>query len=363
MGFKSKAAVAVSGALTAGAFATLAGAIPAGAATYGTEQSLNGVVFAVGNNAALVGAGHPGQNTEFSHSEHRGTVTFSTGNNRCITDGRGGLSLQHCNNNDRSQKFDEVGNGQYVALWNEGSHQYVTEHGNNRPVTTENVRRDRRGHLNFSRSQEWKWTTFNIGGGNGGGGNGGRSVTATATTRITNHPDGGHGATNPIWAEDNYNRTVTIKLVGSAPLSACAAGATHCYRYTGTLSDNGTFAANVGNDAPNQSGGYLSSKEVNPQARGTMVGNAPEDFYASSNHPNAALVDHTLNNHGVAATGDETTSAWVEQFFPAGTQFGSVGLPTYKWTYTTTNLNHTQRWVDSSGNNDGNDPSDGNITG
>jgi hypothetical protein len=369
MGFKNKAAVAVSGALTAGAFATLAGAIPAGAATYGTEQSGAGVVFAVGNNSAIVGVGHTGQNTEFSRSVHGNTVTFSASNNRCVTDGFGGLRLQRCNNG-RAQKFDEVGFGQYVALRNEGSHQFVTEHGPGRQVTTDSVRsygRNRR--LHFSHSQEWKWTTFNTGGypGRGGnpgrGGHPGRPVTATATTRIINHPDGGHGTTNPYWAEDTFNRTVTIKLVGSAALSNCGTGATHCYYYTGTLSDKGTFAANVGSDAPNQSGHWAGSKEVRPQARGRMTGDAPEAFYASSNHPDASLVDHFLDNHNTAATGDETTSAWVEQFFPAGTHFGSVGLPTYKWTYTTTNLPHTQRWVDSSGNNDGNNPQDGNIIG
>jgi hypothetical protein len=371
MEFKSKAAVAVSGALTAGAFATLAAAIPAGAAVThsGTEQSEAGVVFAVGSNLSIVGAGHIGQNTEFSRSQRGHTVTFSAGNNRCVTDGSGGLSLQHCDNS-RSQKFDEVGYGPYVALWNEGSHQYVTEHGTNRRVTTDNVRRDRRGHLDFSRAQEWKWTTFNVGrpgpggGGNGGGNpNPGRSVTARATTRIVNHPDGGHGATKPIWAEDTINRTVTIKLMGPADLSNCGGGVAHCYYYTGTLSDNGTFAANVGNDAPNQSGHWAGSEEVNPQARGTMIGGAPEAFYASSNHPEASLVDHYLDNHGTPASGDETTSAWVEQFFPASTHFGSVGLPSYKWTYTTTNLRRTQQWVDSTGNNDGNSPQDGNITG
>ena len=55
MGLKSKAAMAVTGALTAGAFVTLAGAIPAGAATYGTEQSGAGHVFGVGAHSAIVG--------------------------------------------------------------------------------------------------------------------------------------------------------------------------------------------------------------------------------------------------------------------------------------------------------------------
>src|ERR1700754_4544295 len=74
MGFKSKAAVAVSGALTAGAFATLAAAVPASAATYGTEQSEGGVVFAVGANSAIVGAGNTGRNTEFTQTQQGNRV-------------------------------------------------------------------------------------------------------------------------------------------------------------------------------------------------------------------------------------------------------------------------------------------------
>ena len=326
MGFKSKAAVAVSGALTAGAFATLAAAIPAGAATYGTEQSEGGVVFAVGNNSAIVGAGHTGPNAEFSHSVNGHTVTFSASNNRCVTDGSGGLSLQHCNNS-RSQKFDEVGFGQYVALQNEGTHQYVTEHGPDRPVTTDNVRRDRRGHLNFSRSQEWRWTTFNVGGYPGGRHpHPGHPVTAKATSHIVHHPDGGHG--NPaIWAEDTINRTVTIKLMGSADPSNCGGGVTHCYYYTGTLSDNGTFAAVVRAGAPNQSGHWAGSTGSAAAGPGhddrRRTGGVLRQLQPPGRRARGPLPRH----HNTSATGDETTSAWVEQFFPASTRWARWACP------------------------------------
>ena len=62
MALKNKAAVVVSGALTVGAFATLAGALPAGAATYGTEQSGAGNVFGVGPHSEIVGANTNAQN-------------------------------------------------------------------------------------------------------------------------------------------------------------------------------------------------------------------------------------------------------------------------------------------------------------
>jgi hypothetical protein len=375
MALRNKAAVVVSGALTVGTFATLAGALPAGAATYGTEQSEAGNVFGVGPHSEIVGANTSAQNIAFTRSVQGHTVEFKFGRNQCVADTPGGLSLQNCNGS-AGQKFDEVGPGSSVALQNEGSHEYVQDNGRNRQVTTVRVRPDRRGHLNFSRAQLWKWVDINPGrgsgngggrGGNGGGRGGGQTrpqpVTATASSHISDHPDGGHGTVNPTWAEDTFARTVTVKLVGSTTASNCGAGAAHCYSYTAPLSDNGTFAANVGADAPNQSGTYANSKEVRPQARGTMIGGAPVTFYASSNHPDAALVVRNLDNHGVAGTGKYTTSLWVEQFFPNGTDFGAVNLPTYKWTYSTTNLPHRQTWVDSSSNGDGNLPQDGNITG
>jgi hypothetical protein len=369
MGFKSKAAVAVSGALTAGAFATLAGAIPAGAATYGTEQSEGGVVFAVGNNSAIVGAGHTGPNTEFARTQQGNRITFRASNNRCVTDGFGGLSLQHCNNS-QSQKFGEVGFGQYVALQNEGSHQYVTEHGPGRPVTTDNVRRDRRGHLNFSRSQEWKWTTFNIGGrpggGNGGGGNPGHNrgpVTATASTKITNNADGGHSSRTPYWAIDNFTRTVTVKLGTSVSTSHCGTSTGHCYSYTGTLRDRGTFTTIPRSDAPNQ-GGYPGSVEARRPAHGTIDGNAPIIFYATSDQPNGHYVVRSHDDGGVKPeSGPFSTGGWVAQFFSGSTTVAGVNFPTYKWTYKTTDLRNNQTWIDSSTNGDGNQLGDGNITG
>jgi hypothetical protein len=375
MALRNKAAVVVSGALTAGAFATLAGALPAGAATYGTEQSGAGNVFGVGPHSEIVGAGTNAQNIAFTRSVQGHTVEFKFGRNGCVTDNPGGLSLQNCDGH-TDQKFTEVGSGPSVALQNQASHNYVQDNGRNRQVTTARVRPDRRGQLNFSRAQQWKWVDINPARGGGRGGNGGgqtpphphphphpQPVTATATSHISDHPDGGHGTVNPTWAEDTFARTVTVKLVGSTAASNCGAGAAHCYSYTATLSDNGTFAANVGNDAPNQGGTYLNSKEVRPQARGTMIGGAPVTFYASSNHPDASLVVRNLDNHGVAGSGKYTTSLWVEQFFPNGTDFGAVNLPTYKWTYSTTNLPHRQTWVDSSSNGDGDLQGDGNITG
>jgi hypothetical protein len=362
MGLKNKAAVAVTGALTAGAFVTLAGAIPAGAATYGTEQSGAGNVFGVGSHSAIVGSSTHGPNIAFTRSVQGRTVEFKTGRNGCVTDARG-LVVENCNGG-AAQKFTEVGRGSSVALQNQASHEYVQDNGQGRAITTVRVRPGRHGQVDFTTAQLWKWIDVNPGRGNGGGKNPPAPVkhgTWTATRQISNHPDS--GAAGDYWANDNITRTATIKLVGPATRSDCGAGAAHCYAYTGTLSDQGTFTTIPGHLAPNQSGAYTGSVEKTPAAHGTINGGGRVTFYASSDHPNASLVT-SVNNHGVPATGEHTTTDWVEQFFPARTSFGAgPDLAPYSWSYATTGLHHEQHWTDSSTNGDGNQPADGNITG
>jgi hypothetical protein len=367
MGLKNKAAVAVTGALTAGAFVTLAGALPAGAATYGTEQSGAGSVFGVSAHSAIVGSSTHGQNIAFTRSVQGRTVEFKTGRNGCVTGISGGsLSVENCNGG-AAQKFTEVGWGSSVALQNQASHDYVQDNGAGRPVTTVRVRPNRRGQVNFTKAQLWKWIEVNPGRGNGGGRGAGhkpprppRQVTASASTRITDDGDTGHG-TPAIWADLSSTRDASIKLTGSANSSNCG-NVSPCYAYTGTLSDvNGTLTTVPGAGAPNQSGSYQSSKEAARPAHGTYHGTATITFYASSNKPKGSYVVHSHNYGGQHdSSGPYSVTDWVEQFFPAGTNFGAgPSVPSYDYVYT---AGH-QVWVDSSTNNDGNDPSDGNITG
>jgi hypothetical protein len=364
MGLKNKAAVAVTGALTAGAFVTLAGAIPAGAATYGTEQSGAGHVFGVGAHSAIVGSGTHGPDIAFTRSVQGHTVEFRTGRNGCVTGtSGGGLYVENCNGG-AAQKFTEVGSGPSTALENQASHEYVQDNGSGRQVTTVRVRPGRRGQLSFTRAQLWKWIDVNAGHGSGGHNPGPapKHGTWTATSQISDHPDSGAAGDN--WADDYITRTATIKLVGTETTrSDCGAGATHCYAYTGTLSDKGTFVTIKGNLAPNQSGSYAGSKEL-AAVRGTMNGGGQVTFYASSDQPSASRVARSVDNHGVSATGDETTTDWVEQFFPAGTTFGSgPDLTGWSWSYATSSLHPVQHWTDAASNGDGNEPQDGNITG
>jgi hypothetical protein len=351
MGFKSKAAVAVSGALTAGAFATLAGASPAGAATFGTEQSENGVVFSIASNSAIVGASHPGQNTEFARTQQGNRVTFRTGNNQCVTDGFGGLSLQHCNNS-HAQTFDLVGFGQYVALQNEASHQYVTEHGTFRQITTENVRRDRRGQLDFSRAQQWKWTTFNVGGPGGGPGGGGpgHPVTASSATRVSNVAAPGNG-NPPTWAHLGFDRRTTVKLQGPAASFHCG-GPGSCYAYTATMADSGTLTTVPHSLTPNQSFPFHNRREAFPSVNGTYHGTADVTFYATSDHPTGHFGNQ--DDHGNL----DNPADSIRPFFGPSTQVRNVTVTSYDYEFATSHQNWRDRSFDH-----GNQPGDGNIDG
>jgi hypothetical protein len=358
MGFKSKAAVVVSGALTAGAFATLAAAMPAGAATFGTEQSEAGQVFAVAG-STIVGAGHTGQNTEFSQSVRGNTVVFRTGNNRCVADTFGGLGLQNCNSNSRWQRFDEVGGfGPFTALQNEGSHQYVQDNGPGRQVTTVSVRSWGRNHRqNFSRDQLWRWTEFNNGGWPGGGGGpnpGGpnRPVTASSLTRVTDEAAPGNGS--PVsWARLDFTRLATVKLQGPASGFHCG-GPAPCYAYTATLNDDGTLATIPGSLTPNQSFPYHGHTEANPSVNGSYHGTTDITFYATSNHPTGRPGIGNQNDGGHA----DNPTGWVLQFFSPGTHVAGATVADSDYEFAT---NH-QHWSDRSSDH-GQGPGDGNIDG
>ena len=184
-----------------------------------------------------------------------------------------------------------------------------------------------------------------------------------ATTRVTNNGDGGHSSTSPYWAIDNFDRTVTVKLGTSVPTSNCGTTTGHCYSYTATLHDQGTFTTIPRAAAPNQ-GGFPGSTEARRPAHGTIDGFAPITFYATSNQPNGKFVAKAHDDGDVKPqSGPYSTSGWVQQFFSGTTTVANVNFTSYKWTYQTTDVRPVQVWIDSSGNGDGNTTGDGNITG
>lgn len=188
--------------------------------------------------------------------------------------------------------------------------------------------------------------------------------THTATTTLTNRPDGGHGGP---WAYDDVTRTLTLKLTGIT-----GSGSNETWHYDATVRDTGAFTVIKGALTPNQSGAYAGEKIRSdiPEMLTSLTGRAEYSFTASrpaSNAPNAGVV---RRESGAPAAGSpQTTSLWFEQAFPAGTTFGGPGIGAYLWTYGAVVFSpqfpyfSDQRWVETSANGDGNLPGDGNISG
>ena len=219
----------------------------------------------------------------------------------------------------------------------------------------------------------------------------------TAVTEVTNLPESGPNG-NPldsgppllfgagtlsVWANDNFTRIATVRLVGRTADSNCSPTAASCYSWAAKLRDTGTFTT-----VPGQLALFGTSEVTEEQAlKGVFRGGSPYfKFYASTNQADSALVPKTVNDPASGAT-----VLWVEQFFPPGTVFSSgcgatghsaactpgspiacdtVNCPDYlgpwSWTYTLRFGTNTQcpnlafRWV-SNYVDRGTNPPDGSI--
>jgi len=199
---------------------------------------------------------------------------------------------------------------------------------------------------------------------------------STASTAISNRPDSGvHGN----WADDNFTRTATVNLVSEVALSYCGGttGTGHCYHWTGTITDKGTFTTIVADTSPGNgdlNGG--SAPTMGEAITGSMTGSYSYDFYSSWKSANRKLVPATEDDQGNAPNGRSTTDAWLEQFFGAGAKFFENGAAsnslgtTGRWAYTAplgadkACPRVSSSWVDSSwpvSNPWGAAPSQGNI--
>jgi hypothetical protein len=192
------------------------------------------------------------------------------------------------------------------------------------------------------------------------------TVQATATTTISNRPDGG---VQGDWALDNFTRVATVKLVGEVAATNCPNSDTgHCYLWNATIKDTGHFTTIAMALAPRV--GVLDR-----QLTGIMAGGAPnEQFYSSWKTPKASRVPTTENDNGQDPTGKKTTTNWVEQFFGASAVFNSAANPggpdlgtKWSWTYTLNFGSNNQcpndayKWVDAAASNSGASNTDGNI--
>jgi hypothetical protein len=172
-------------------------------------------------------------------------------------------------------------------------------------------------------------------------------TTVTATTHVTNRPDGGHGGT---WAYDNFQRTLTVTVAATQNPADTTAGLVD---YTATITDKGQFSAIVGADAPNQ---VVAGVKVTHGVTGSLNGTYSLTVTAPVADTLTGVVPATENDNFAAPA--NTTDNWPKLAFatPVGV---TVTGGAYSWKYATA----CETWVDSSVNGDGNLAGDGNITG
>jgi hypothetical protein len=172
---------------------------------------------------------------------------------------------------------------------------------------------------------------------------------ASATTTFQAHPDSGnHGN----WAVDDFTRVATVTFVSAdSTLTDCGAHATTCFVYAGTIADAGSFSGISGALSP-QAGVTLAGNPSGPFKGGSDV-----KFFSSSDTASATGVPATVTGAGAV-----TTTNWVEQFFPAGTTFGT-GPTLTNWSWAYSSPASCENWVDAFNNGSGSHPVDGDITG
>jgi hypothetical protein len=192
-------------------------------------------------------------------------------------------------------------------------------------------------------------------------------------TRIINRLDGGG---NGPWANDTFNRTLTVNYLGK---SIDPAHADAPYMYNAQISDAGSFRDLPGAFTPNQ-GGHNLGKHLKPvQVSGPMSGYGQFGMFYASNKAHNGLVPTSLRGNLVNSL--YPSSTWPELAFPAGTTFVGVNeavydynyqaVPSTKYVVNTVNGKRVivtvhgfkQHWEDSAFNGDGQLQRDGNITG
>lgn len=185
------------------------------------------------------------------------------------------------------------------------------------------------------------------------------SVTSSATTQLTQRPDSGYGGNN--WALDKMTRVSSVTLnsdQSGVQLTDCGAAAQSCYAYTGTISDTGTAYATDGQTSPGADAVPIANE---PAA--AITGSAALTFYASTNDPSMEKPPASLAGAGNA---EQSTTNWVEQFFPEGTTFGAG--PAYDdggndWAWTYKDTRDCQQWVDEGEGSSDTKATSGDITG
>lgn len=143
-------------------------------------------------------------------------------------------------------------------------------------------------------------------------------VTASGITAFSNHKDSGVGGD---WADDDFTRSATIKRGAAVQADKCGPSAVHCWFWTGTLTDTGSFTSLTGAKDP-----ATGTKDIAGIVTGTFTGGATFEFYAEG-MPTATpqgTVDGAAKN---------PTSEWYKQFFAADANVTGGKLTSWAWDY------------------------------
>jgi hypothetical protein len=203
-----------------------------------------------------------------------------------------------------------------------------------------------------------------------------------AVTTIVNRDDSGGGGT---WAKDSFTRDLQVFYLGK---SADPAHAAAPYMFYATVSDKGTFRDLPGQLTPNQ-GGNNAGKMLKPgQVTGPMSGSGAWSVFYASQKPHKGLAPQRLGS-AISNLPAYASATWPELAFPAGTVFqGPDGQPAdamneISWGYQYQAVPFTkyvvktvsgkqkivkvtgyrQQWRDTSLNDAGQLPRDGNVLG
>ncbi|HEX6454523.1 MAG TPA: RICIN domain-containing protein [Trebonia sp.] len=180
-------------------------------------------------------------------------------------------------------------------------------------------------------------------------------TSVTASTYITNHPDGGHG-TPSTWAYDDFTRKLTVTPSSSAATD-CPNMPTGDTCYDATIADSGHFNAVVGAGSPSGAAGVQISHSV----QGTMNGTGYFVLYAPASDTLTGTVPATENdNFADPADPSHYSYNWPELAFADPSAVVWVDQENaYSYTY----KDACESWTDSNANDDGQLTTAGNITG
>jgi hypothetical protein len=152
----------------------------------------------------------------------------------------------------------------------------------------------------------------------------------SSVIQVNAHPDSGnHGN----WANDSFARTITVIRQGAADASHCQAGASGCWFYTGSISDNGTFASTAGALSPN------AGTAISGTVDGSFTGGSSFQFYADS----SSLQVSSLKT--VAGGPGSSDNSWPASFLPGSATVSGYALLNWSWSYNAPGTCET--WTDA----------------